>query len=254
MMKNNEDKISLLKTTINTLGDIKDKVNKLNNELTSRMIKDESGNIVPDQDQETQYEKNLKIQINAFGRLSASMVNGDDIAGVDNLLKQIVDKKNYLYNNLLKGPYGCEVALEKPQQKFPSAGSSVWTTADWNKYDVNSVKRMTYPFPIIYDYNKIKKGDNIPDPWGSNYINKMPIENKYDVYGPGFLSFVFFGSHPAFNRPNVLKISDILPTGTEVEQYNFRSLGRRHEVDNGNINNNQNQNYMRGPIEGITRI
>ena len=66
------------------------------------------------------YEEKLKSEINAFGRVSASMVNGDDIARADNILKQIIDKKDYIYKNLLKGPYGCEADLMKPAKPFPS--------------------------------------------------------------------------------------------------------------------------------------
>ena len=127
------------------------------------------------------------------------MVNGDDIAAADDLAKQIVLKKDYIYKNLLKGPYGCEKDLEKEQKPFPSAGPGVkQATNDWSNYNVNSVQRMTYPFPIIYDYNKIPAGTTIPDPWNSGYkpedLPKMSDENMYEKYGPGFLSFVYFNA------------------------------------------------------------
>jgi len=250
MIKNNEDKIALLKNTINTLGEIKDKINLLNAEL-------EAGQIT-----ENQYEEDLKIQINAFGRLSANMVNGDDIANADNLYKEIIDKKEYIYKNLLKGPYGCEAFLENPSNiiKFPSAQINHELEdigrkdLDWDNFDVNSVQRMTYPFPIIYDYNHFVKGENIPDPLNSGYVtNKIPDSdannilpyslyydnnNKY-LYGPGFLGFVYFSSgyvqDGGLNYTEVrgsqrLQIHDIFGMSTD-SQFRYTAVGNRYKFE-----------------------
>ena len=196
MIKDNKNKMLEIKTTVSILGEIKDAVDKLNTQLEDGY--DENGNVFT----ETDYENQLKAQINAFGRLSASMVNGDDIANANDLAQQIVLKKNYIYKNLLKGPYGCEADLEKPQKNFPSAGLGVkQTTNDWSNYNVNSIKRASYPFPIIYDYSSFTKGTTLPDPWESGYesakLPKMPVENQYDKYGPGFLNFVHFSANYA---------------------------------------------------------
>lgn len=204
MIIDNNNKISEIKATVKILGEIKDEVDKLNTELETNQITEE------------QYEEALKFQINAFGRLSASMVNGDDIAAANDLAQQIVLKKNYIYKNLLKGPHGCEAFLENQAniKQFPSAGSGVkQLDYDWNKYNVNSIKRMTYPFPIIYDYNNFAKGEPLPDPWDSGYTNtelpKMPAKDNYDnynKYGPGFLNFVHFSAiydcYKPSNRPS----------------------------------------------------
>ena len=173
MIKDNKEKILEIKTTVSILGEIKDAVDALNAEY-------------PDGGDE--YESRLKTQINAFGRLSANMVNGDDIASADNLYKQIIDKKVYIYDNLLKGPYGCEKDLENklPNGEFP--------------FQVRNTKRMTYPFPIIYDYNKIAKDASLPDPWNSGLKDNKMTFNTSDVplpvigeaQGPGFLSYVFY--------------------------------------------------------------
>lgn len=192
IIKDNKNKMLEIKTTVSILGEIKDAVDKLNADY-------------PNGGED--YENALKAQINAFGRLSASMVNGDDIAKADDLAKQIVLKKDYIYKNLLKGPYGCEADLEKPQKNFPSAGiiangtkgvsTNNWADKDWDKFNVNSVKRMTYPFPILYDYNNFASGTILPDPWNGisgSKLPKMPAENKYSEYGPGFLSFVYFSA------------------------------------------------------------
>jgi len=196
MAKNNEEKISLLKTTVNLLGDIKDEVDALNEEY-----KDTYGQFIPNSEKTEEelieeYENKLKDQINAFGRLSSSMVNGNDIAKADNLLKQITDKKDYIYKNLLKGPYGCEKDLELRKQPLAER--------------IHNTKRMTYPFPILYDYNNFGLDENLPDPlnmMGSN-VNKMKsdfTDNPPGIFigqngpeyldgsiGPGFLSYFIF--------------------------------------------------------------
>ena len=47
---------------------------------------------------------------------------------------------------------------------------------------------MDYPFEIMYDYNLFSKGSSLPDPLNATkiYDNKMPSQNQYDTYGPGF--------------------------------------------------------------------
>lgn len=256
MIKNNEDKIALLKTTVNILGDIKNEINLLNAKLEAG----QDGDGFPFTEKD--YEEGLQAQINAFGRLSADMVNGDDIANADNLLKQIIDKKEYIYKNLLKGPYGCEAFLSDPNniKKFPSAQINHELEEigrkdlDWDNFDVNSVQRMTYPFPIIYDYNHFVKGENIPDPLNSGYdTNKIPDadannilpyslyydnNNKY-LYGPGFLGFVYFSSgyvedeglvYTEVRGSQRLQIHDIFGMSTD-SQYRFTAIGNRYKFE-----------------------
>jgi len=213
IIKDNKNKMLEIKTTVSILGEIKEKVDELNTDIETNKKTEE------------QYEEALKFQINAFGRLSANMVNGDDIAAADDLAKQIVQKKDFIYKNLLKGPYGCEADLEKQQKNFPSITSGVKNeNYNWGKFNVNSVKRMTYPFPIIYDYNNFAKEETLPDPWKSGYdkekLPKMPAENKYSDYGPGFLSFVHFAaSYVEKPGNNVFNGSERLQLGDLVNNY-----------------------------------
>jgi hypothetical protein len=164
MIKNNDDAIAETKKVVATLGDIKEEIQKLKE--TYPEWKSEGS---PDYDA---FEKELRNQISVFGRVSANMVNGDDIADADNLLKQIVDEKNYIYNDLLKGPYGCEKDLQDEKQKLPE-----------NLY---KTKRMPYPFPILYTYDMPANSD-IPDPWSSGFKNKTNGKATNTI-GPGFLS------------------------------------------------------------------
>ena len=223
MIKDNNDKIISMKSIVGTLGDIKDAVDNLNNQLDTNQISNDD------------YENELKTQIYAFGRLSASMVNGDDIASASDLVEQIIAKKNRIYNNLLKGPYGCEAFLQNldnvstSEKNFPSAGSGVkQPTEDWNNYNVNSVARMTYPFPILYDYNNFDKGAPLPDPWGYNKkctekdttgCYKMPAENQYDKYGPGFLSFVHYTAVYPPGPDNIYDGAERLPLDGLIYNY-----------------------------------
>ena len=215
MIKDNRDKILSLKTTVGILGDIKKAINDLNDALAKGTVEDASGNVVAPSEQDTAYNYQLQAQINAFGRVSADMVNGDDIASIDSLTKQIIYEKNYIYKNLLKGPYGCEAWLSNSKNiiNFPRILSGVVDTAkDWGNFNVNSIKRITYPFPILYDYNTLAAGADIPDPWNSGETQTTMPANNNDAYGPGFLSFVYF-SNTTKHGTERLQIGDLVDTG-----------------------------------------
>jgi hypothetical protein len=210
MYKNNETKIIGMKSVILRLGEIKNNIERLNNELSAGIIN------------QAQYEENLKPWISAFGRLSVDMVSGDDIAIVDNRIKQIVDEKDYIYNILLKGPTGCEKDIES--NKGASGVSGLWGTRDEALYrGVRTTKRMTYPGELLYDYNNYKGGETLPDPYKSGAINTMPADDFVNTLGPGFLSWVWFDSRGGESVKDhgcttytqwfggCLKISDIIP-------------------------------------------
>ncbi|MCX6751251.1 MAG: hypothetical protein NT161_00575 [Candidatus Nomurabacteria bacterium] len=279
IVKDNEDKVSLLKTTVNLLGDIKDEVNRLNTDYKDINGQFKADLYPNDPDYatftEANYEEALKAQINAFGRLSASMVNGDDIAKADNLSKQIIEKKDYIYKNLLKGPYGCETFLADPNNiiNFPSAGAGLGSYAgsNWSEFNVNTVKRMTYPFPILYDYNVFAKGSNLPDPWTKCDVstppascnNKMPdadvglasgtyYQNGTNVYGPGFLSFVFFSADPARRGSQRLEFAeDVFGVSDTPQSNKYTAVGLRQLAPNATPDNDGARG---GPFESIIGI
>lgn len=204
MQKNNEEKIVKMQSVITRLTEIKKQIDKLNQELKDSQIKNADGDIAPPEDttdsngntvlgQQSQYEENLKPWIASFGRISADMVTGDSIAVIDNTTKQIVDEKDYIYKDLLKGFNGCEKDLELNRQRLFG--------------QIHETKRMEYPGPILYDYNVLQAdtldaGKNgiehnpkalIPDPVNNpikykNYMNSM----AKGTLGPGFLSVVNF--------------------------------------------------------------
>ena len=193
---------------------------------------------------------------------------------------EIIDNKDYIYKNLLKGPYGCEKDLELRKQPLAER--------------IHNTKRMTYPFPILYDYNNFGLDENLPDPlnmMGSN-VNKMKsdfTDNPPGIFigqngpeyldgsiGPGFLSYFIFqlnsnneyGNHlcatngdKEFDWSNINKVSyqceleigDLLPM-----HGNPMSLGKTSQTTEWSkaqsIANLKGGYVMNGPFESIMGV
>ncbi len=205
MFSNNEKTIVSMRGVIEKLNGIKISIDKLNEQLSNNTITDRNGKVVPlesitDSDgniimgQKDQYEENLKPWIASFARLTSSMVTGDDIAVVEKRIKEIVDEKDYIYSNLLKGPNGCEQEL---------AADQIGTDGYRLSWRVYNTKRVEYPGEILYDYNHWnntnKKTLYFPDPYKSGYDkNTMILQNQdtpVNDVGPGFLSWVNFSDN-----------------------------------------------------------
>lgn len=183
MFKGNEDRIFSMQSMVKRLDSIKNEIDRLNCQIDETCEKYPGTNEKPTHITQEEYEEGISEWTSAFSRISSEMVSGDDIAQVDNTIKQIIDEKDYIYKDLLKGPNGCEKDLELMRQNLP-----------WQIYDT---KRMTYPLPILYDYNKLGRGEEIPDPYNSGYKNKIIDKiNGWAVplnrLGPGFLSYIGF--------------------------------------------------------------
>jgi hypothetical protein len=103
------------------------------------------------------------------------MVSGDDIAQVEHTTKQIIDEKEYIYKDLLKGPNGCEKDIETGKLGLP-----------WQFYDA---KKPNIGLPILYDYNLFTTpGQELPDPYNSGYKNKMAntaLNHEKPTFLPG---------------------------------------------------------------------
>jgi hypothetical protein len=123
--------INSLTATITRLTEIKKEIDILNESLASNQISQDD------------YNAGLVPWKNAFARLSSNLYSGDDIAEADNLTKQIIDEKDYVYKNLILGATGCEqessASLNAPQFKWLSGGSML--------------NRPDYPLPILYKYS-----------------------------------------------------------------------------------------------------
>lgn len=163
MREDNIEQISNLKSVVARLTQIKVEVDKLNQQLQNNSIT------------QAQYDENIKPWISAFGRISSEMVTGDDIAKADLTLKQIKDREIYDYNDLLKGPAGCESLLNydptKPAKPYGFIGYA----------------RYPYPLPILYDYNIYTETDELPDylynPVQNNIKSLFKIDNLHGRYG-----------------------------------------------------------------------
>ncbi len=150
MVTNNLEIIPLRKGIVTRLAQIKEAIEDLN-------VQYGNGPTEPPTDdtsqQYAQYEAAIKDWKAYFGRLTRDMVTGDNIAEVDNVLKEIIDKDDYIYKNLLKGPGGCEKELEDLYKSDPIT---------YGKY----IRRQPYLFPVYYFYgNPVKPaGSNPNDP------------------------------------------------------------------------------------------
>ena len=158
MVSNSAPKLVTMQSTINRLKAVKIAVDSLNNDLANGTVKDDNGDIASDQ--QAQYEINLAPYKSSFAGLSANLVSGDDIAGINDLINQAVSEQSYVKNNLLEEPGdGCEPFLEH-----------LWKTdkTTYNKY----VDREPYPLEIdhLYPYFDSYTYQNDVDP----YTNTIP--------------------------------------------------------------------------------
>ncbi len=156
--------IAVKKSDIQRLADLKDKIDALtlarDNQTLPLTLIDPSTNLATT-DYNAQFEEDLKPYISAFARLSINMKTGDDIAKADSLLQQIKDKEKYIYTDLIKGPTGCEKELSSVTADNQNSLLKLW-----------SLKRYTYPLPILYDYNSSTyspAANILPDPFGYSY-------------------------------------------------------------------------------------
>lgn len=194
----NRNKIVELNGIVKRLSDLKVKIDTLNATLGTS----------PTGEQLDTYEAYLKPIINEFSRLSEGMVSGDDIAYVDNSLKQARDEVKYIFTDLLKGPYGCEQDLQFNRQDklvpdpkvYPAITPAVYPEKAWI---LKNTLRAEYPFELWYDYNKIGPNGQLPvpadivpylDPLNMPATTYMPNNVSLEPVpsGPGFLSRVYF--------------------------------------------------------------
>jgi hypothetical protein len=188
---------------IKRLGELKDIIDGLNEKYNA------SRKTTQD---DIEYENSIRPLFGEFSRISNNMVTGDDIAVVDGLSKQAVDEIKYVYNDLLKGEYGCEKDLELKRQGLHPIGiiDRGITKAD-PTYILRGTKRAIYPAPIWYDYNALQMDQTIPsapsdimakynlDP---SLANKMPVLAEEPNNGPGFLTTVYIDNTEDKNCAN----------------------------------------------------
>jgi len=211
----NEFHIASLNGVIKRLADLKERLDALNVQYA----------ILPGTlEGPDEYEALLNPMITEFARLSEDMVTGDDIAYLDNSLKQEREQIRYVYDDLLTGPYGCEQYL----QNTPLPGDKTRLLLQ--------TERAEYPFKIWYDYNDYPENQALPLPQTiaglAQYTNKttsnlMPPYAIGELYGPGFLSSVYFdSSNDIGNNGNLCK-----PTALKPFQLDCLLIAKDVDVD-----------------------
>ena len=195
LISDNTDKINTQKSIIIRLTTIKNAVDTLNttrdNDITALGTNPPAAAVQTVIDT---YETNLLPWINAFGRLSKDLVDGDDIANADSTLQAIKDKERYIYGDLLKGASGCE--------------------NDSGTLDIRikNGRRYSYPYPIIYDYNNYF-GTTLPDPFdvllgGTYTVNTAPTPLNPTRWGLYFVGYGGGGSFGSTGSDPTIDITD----------------------------------------------
>lgn len=145
MVQSNLDEIPLRRGITTRLAQIKEAIDNLNSQYGG------GPGVAPDPESSA-YTNALKDWIYYFGRISRELVTGNDIARVDDILKEIKKTDDYVYDVLLKGPGGCETELESLYQSDPLT---------YSKF----IRRQPYPLPIYYFYGNpasVDSGNNTP--------------------------------------------------------------------------------------------
>ena len=139
------------------------------------------------------------------------MVDGNDIANINGLYEEAKDEKNYVWNDLLKGPDGCEQEIYN-------------TWLGKNPWQISFVKRPSYPFPILYDYNNYHKGDTLP-----NAPNPA-------IPGVTFTSLSTYQNKEALNPSGPTNFNTFLSTAFMVGDSDASGWGPYSVDSNGNRN------------------
>ncbi|MDQ3075743.1 MAG: hypothetical protein M3Q34_01295 [bacterium] len=172
MAEDNYDTIQTKKSVISRLSVIKDQIEALGPAPELPNINDYANDPVGYQEALddydvalNEYELELKDPIAEFSRLSNDMVTGDDIAEVDNVLKELIDKRNYVWDDLLTGPGGCEKHLEEFHANSP---------LEYSKF----VRRQPYSLPVYYFYGTVDPNDNVEwnekIKWNKDLLRGLP--------------------------------------------------------------------------------
>jgi hypothetical protein len=200
IIENNNNEIVFRKSIITRLGNLKQNIDDLNAQLGSGAIT------------QNQYDSNFTPTssiVAEFARLSQYFVDGDDIANVDNLYKESISKKDYIHDDLLTGPYGCETELGKLWQNDRVA---------YQTY----VRREPYPYPIDHLYGPVNSttGGPYSIPWSQGVVNSMDPNE-------GFLHFSYYYNN--HGGPFDIGSNGVSPSATTGSGCNAEALRYVHD-------------------------
>ena len=160
MAENNFDDLTFKKGVVIRLAKIKNDVAALNTSI-------------PDEESQA-YTDALKPIIAEFSRLTRDMVTGEEVADADNGLKNLKDQNEYVHDDLLTGPGGCETQLAQLYSN---------NQAVYKKY----VRRQPYPIKIDHFYGTVAQGPT-QIPWNANLIDSWD-PNEGFMYGSVYWNF-----------------------------------------------------------------
>jgi hypothetical protein len=161
---NNDQEIAFRKGIVKRLQSFKDKI--------------DSGQI-----SQADLNNPTSSAITEFARLSQYLVDGDDIANMDNLFKETVDETNYVHDNLIGGQFGCEQELADLWN--PAGKTAAEAQADKKMYITYVGNREPYPLSIDHFIWRFGTGGPYNDPnWNpSQYTTQV---NEGFLYGAGY--------------------------------------------------------------------
>lgn len=124
-------------------------------------------------------EDDLRPWISFFGRLTKDMVTGDDVAKADSLLKELESQKKYVWDDLLKGPGGCEEEVKN----IYSSNNTVYS---------KFYRRQPYGTPVYYLYgapgqSTAPLNPNTTTPWSQNAVQSWSTNEGF-LYGSVYVN------------------------------------------------------------------
>ncbi|MES2023447.1 MAG: hypothetical protein V4439_02075 [Patescibacteria group bacterium] len=158
MKKENDASITAKQGIVDMLVKLKSQMEDL---LAQTKLDPSDTNYIDPEGQD--YKDKLQVIITTFANLASNLASGDDIANVNNLIKQMKDSEQYVAGSLL-------VACEKTERNG---------TDNNLPQDIKDTMKMTYYPPHLHDY---------------------PATGR--TWGPGFLSAMTFNDDANSNEPN----------------------------------------------------
>lgn len=188
LVQDNNSEVTIKQGSIRRLGNIKDQITILKNNLSTGAIT------------QNDFDQSIAVLKKSFATIAPSLAVDDDVTAVKNQTEQVIDEIAYIHNTLLKDPVvGCEADVA-------------------NVPAFSRVRAFPYPGPHLYDYPVDGTGDGSID-LGSLGIN--PVLDNLSVIAPytsstyfPFMEYAFFGTpqatHPGPAGWDEIHITDLM--------------------------------------------
>lgn len=167
ILATNQEDLIALEGAVRRLETIQAEVSSLGTQRTNGSITQAS------------YDSQIAYQERAFARIAPDLVTENDLTGIEDQTRQLIDDIVYIHNDLIKGPAGCEAdVLNAPM--------------------LSRVRAWPYPQPHYYDYPQDGGGSGVVDvvSLGRDQIFNNLIggfARSYSTYYP-FAEYMYFGT------------------------------------------------------------